>query len=295
MTQPMNMKKKPKFLRNFLLATGGILGAIWIINGVHYIDAGMRGVVFGINGYSDELPSGIRFVANPLAKVTEYPISTQTVYLNKSKDQDNAITVNTDGGKEVKVNVNYSYHMDESQLKKVFINFSKNRDVEYIEYTWIRSQIKNAMNQVVPNYSILDIQSKQRAEVNTKVSEILTKLLAEKGIVLESFTMEDIVVDANTMKKLQAIQDAQNENEKLRLEKENVLIENEIARKKAENAAQVKQIEAEAQAKANKTKEASLTPEIIQMEIVNKWNGQLPTVQGNGSAIIQLPPVEGKK
>ena len=51
--------------------------------------------------------------------------------------------------------------------------------------------------------------------------------------------------------------------------------------------AEAKLIEAQAQADANRLISQSLTPELIQQQMYEKWNGQLPTVQaGNDASII---------
>ena len=57
-------------------------------------------------------------------------------------------------------------------------------------------------------------------------------------------------------------------------------------RKKKPLNAEAKLIEAQAQADANRLISQSLTPELIQQQMYEKWNGQLPTVQAGSDAPI---------
>lgn len=56
----------------------------------------------------------------------------------------------------------------------------------------------------------------------------------------------------------------------------------------AEAEAEALLIEAEAQAKANKELAESLTPELIEKQKIDKWNGDVPMVQGDSTPIINM-------
>jgi regulator of protease activity HflC (stomatin/prohibitin superfamily) len=56
----------------------------------------------------------------------------------------------------------------------------------------------------------------------------------------------------------------------------------------AKASAEAKLINARAEAEANKTLNASITPEILEYFKIERWNGKLPTVTGNSSTLINL-------
>jgi regulator of protease activity HflC (stomatin/prohibitin superfamily) len=56
----------------------------------------------------------------------------------------------------------------------------------------------------------------------------------------------------------------------------------------AKASAEAKLINARAEAEANKTLNASITPEILEYFKIERWNGKLPTVTGNSSTLIDL-------
>ena len=62
----------------------------------------------------------------------------------------------------------------------------------------------------------------------------------------------------------------------------------------AEAEAQVKITQAEAEAKANRLLNQELSDKIIQKQFIEKWNGELPMVSGEGS-ILNIPEEIFKK
>lgn len=95
---------------------------------------------------------------------------------------------------------------------------------------------------------------------------------------------------------------AQKQNAQLEYERQQ--IENQKAIEKAEAEAKVKltqaqanadalMIEAEAEAEANKLLEESLTPNILQNEMIEKWDGELPKVTGGANTLLDITGYAG--
>lgn len=63
-------------------------------------------------------------------------------------------------------------------------------------------------------------------------------------------------------------------------------IEAEQAKITAEGKAEATRIKADAEAEANKKIAESLTPELIEKQKIDKWNGDVPKVQGGNAATI---------
>ena len=79
-------------------------------------------------------------------------------------------------------------------------------------------------------------------------------------------------------------------NEKFSSEQKLVTQENnnKVTISKAEADAQAKITAAEAEAEANRKIVESLTPELIEKQKIEKWNGSVPTVQGSSTPIIDM-------
>jgi regulator of protease activity HflC (stomatin/prohibitin superfamily) len=189
--------------------------------------------------------------------------------------------------------------MEDKKLPHVFTKFRR-KEAPEIEESYIKTQIKTVMQEISTRYGVLALYAEQRDKATKEMETELAKILAKDGIMLESFALSDVRPDKRTLESLQRIADAQNNQEFLKREqknKEQQMINDKID---ADNAAQVKiiqaeaaaketQIKAEAQAKANQKLEQSLTPAIIQDNWIKAWDGKMPTVQGSTNSMIQIP------
>jgi regulator of protease activity HflC (stomatin/prohibitin superfamily) len=267
------------------------------------IEPGYKGVVYSLNGGLKDkvLGQGLQFVW-PWEDVTQYPVSTETVYLTKghtegSSDND-SFNINTYDGKSVNVDVVYSYKMESDMLPHIFTKFRRQTHQE-IQASYLKTQIKTVMQEVSTNYSVLGVYAEKRGEVTKEMQKLLTDRLVKDGIIIENFSLSDVRPDKETLKSLQAIADAQNRQEFLKREQKNkeqeainAKIEAEGKKKvaivNAEANAEQTRINAEAQSKANELLTKSLTPAIIQDNWIKRWNGVQPYVSGSNS-IVQIP------
>jgi regulator of protease activity HflC (stomatin/prohibitin superfamily) len=295
-------KKKAVKIGGFVVAA--IIAGTIIGQSSDIIQPGYKGVQFSLSGglKKEVLNQGLRWHA-PWVDVTQYPVSTETVYLTKKETKNSPgnedFDINTSDGKSVNVDVVYSYHMEDDKLPHIFTKFRR-KEAPEIEESYIKTQIKTVMQEVSTRYGVLAMYAEQRDKATKEMESELAKILAKDGIMLESFALSDVRPDKTTLKSLQQIADAQNRNEFLKREqrnKEQEMINDKID---ADNKAQVQviqaqaaakevQIKADAQAKANAKLEQSLTPAIIQDNWIKKWNGSVPQVQGGNTPMIQLP------
>ena len=255
------------------------------------INPGFNGVVYSMDGGIEDETLGQGFhVVMPWKKVSEYPVSTETVYYTKgdssSEDQedrkDNSINVSTKDGKTVSVSATYAFHMDPSNLPAVFEKF-RGQDVEVIEKGYMRNEMFQAINEVTSQYSLMELVGDKRPEINQKIFEKFHNSLEQHGIIIETFNLSDVVPDDATVQAIQNVVNAQNALEQSKIEKQKAEVEAEKARISAKGKADAALIEAEGQAKANAKLQQSLTELIVNQHMVEKWDGKLPQYQLGGS------------
>ena len=120
---------------------------------------------------------------------------------------------------------------------------------------------------------------------------------APYGIIIDTVNFTDISVDDETAAAIQKKVTAQQELELAEIEAKTATIQaekdREVAKIKAEQEKEVAEIEAErllisanAEAEANRIVAESLTNELIEQQTIEKWNGELPVVMGEGNATI---------
>ncbi|MDF2858969.1 MAG: band 7 protein, partial [Neobacillus sp.] len=281
-----------------------VILVLGVITMTEKIEPGYKGVVYSLNGgIKDEvLDQGLQIVM-PWEQVTQYPVSTETVYLTKGSDggstSDGSFNINTYDGKSVNVDVVYSYKMESEKLPHIFTKFRRQTHEE-IQAGYLKTQIKSVMQEVSTLYSVLGVYAENRAEITTEMQNLLKKRLEVDGIIIENFSLSDVRPDKETLLSLQKIADAQNQQEFLKREQKNkeqeainAKIEAEgkknVAIVQAEADAEQTRIRAEAQAKANQLLSESLTPAIIQDNWIKRWDGIMPKVSGANNSIVQIP------
>ncbi len=275
-----------------------------VITMTEKIEPGYKGVVYSLNGgIKDEvLDQGLQIVM-PWEQVTQYPVSTETVYLTKGTDggstSDGSFNINTYDGKSVNVDVVYSYKMEPEKLPHIFTKFRRQTHEE-IQAGYLKTQIKSVMQEVSTLYSVLGVYAENRAEITKEMQKLLKERLEVDGIIIENFSLSDVRPDEETLLSLQKIADAQNQQEFLKREQKNkeqeainAKIEAEgkknVAIVEAEADAEQTRIKAESQAKANQLLSESLTSAIIQDNWIKRWDGIMPKVSGANNSIVQIP------
>lgn len=264
------------------LAVVGTL--IYLLLCLTTIAPGYVGVVYDRSGglEKETLPPGWHLVS-PTKKVTEYPISTETVHY----EGDKAFSIATKDGKVVKAELMYSYHMDEKRIPDVFAKFRGRTDSE-IESTYMKDRLSAMIQEITSNYGVLEVYGDKRGEINNKVFESFRKDLDAVGIEIETFNFSKIEPDAESLKAIQSLVDSQLKLEQLRIEKDQAQVTAEKQLVVANGNANAKIAEAQGEAKANAALQQSITPELLkkmEMEARLKWGWV--TIQGAQAVVTE--------
>ena len=289
------------FIGGIILAVVIVLGIIMCGMCMERVPAGYVGVVYNMNGGVDGeiLQQGWHVVA-PTKKITTYSIGIEQSYLTAEdkgdSKKDESFNIPTSDGKTVKVNLEFSYRFDADKVADTFVQF-KGRSGEEIKNTFIKPKVIAWTQEVSANYPVTDIFGDQRTAINAELDIYLKEKFIPYGIIIDTVNFTDISVDDETAAAIQKKVTAQQELELATIEAQTATIQaekdKEVARIQAEKDKQVAEIEAEAllitanaEAEANRVVAASLTPELIEKMKLEKWNGELSKVTGDGSAVI---------
>lgn len=286
------MENKGLGLAGILVVMGVALAGMLMC--VTRIGPGYAGVIYNVDGGIEDETLGQGFhVVAPWKHVSEYPISTETVYYTKNsvdgddkdKKTDKSVNVNTKDGKQVNVSVTYAYHMNVEKLPTVYAKF-RGQDIEAIQNGYMKNAMYEALNNVTSQYSLMELVGDKRPEINQKIFETFRDDLSDYGIVIETFNLSDVVPDEATATAIQNVVNAQNALQQAKIEKQQAEVEAEKARVAAKGKADAALIEAEGQAKANEKLQQSLTSGVLQQRAIEKWNGELPKIGGNSGGFI---------
>lgn len=256
-----------------------IAGGIFTLMSLTTIDQGHVGVVYNRNGgvESQTLPQGMHFIS-PMKKVTQYPVALETV---EYKD----VQLATKDGKPLTMGMTFNYMNDPTEVVDIFNKF-KGAKPEDIEQSFILSRIKEAALSVTSRYTILEI-FQNREQIKVEISKEFTEDMKKQGFTVTDFVLGTPTPDQSTANAIQAVVDAQQQLEALKVEKQKAT---EVAAKQkieAEGKAQAAIAEAKGTAEANRLMQQSITPELLkkmEMEARLKW-GWI-TIQGANTAVV---------
>lgn len=168
-----------------------------------------------------------------------------------------------------------NYQISKKNASEIYKTIGK----EY-ENTVIVAQTNNTVKSVLAKYAATELVS-SRSEVAAAIEKELENVLSKYDIevvdtAIENLTFSDEFNDSIEQKVIaeQNLERAKTEQEKLNLE-----VEQEAKRKIAE---------AEGTAKANAILTESISNDILQKNMIDKWNGELPKVVGNSSNVFDV-------
>ena len=258
------------------------------------VSVGNVGVVYSAGGVEDQtLAQGWHFIS-PFQSVKQFPISQQQLVLsnnpadyNATEHQDWSIDAPANGGM-VKINMTVNYNFLPDRVVDVYKQFN-GMSGETIVESRVQNSIIAYVKEVTPQFSVMDIYSDKKSEVNQAISEYLAdKLGDEYGINVISALVIDVQLDDALQEKIKAKEQAKQDAEIAELEKQTAVAQAEVAKTKAQAEADVKVIEAQAEAEANRIIAESITPELIQMmDAQARQEHGWVTVQGADAVVVQ--------
>lgn len=273
------------------------------------IGAGYVGVEVVLSGSQRgpaEIPIRTGWVVySPLhSQIIEFPTFVQTVKwthdISEGRGTNEEMSFNSKEGMEIYADVSLSYAIDSGRVPDFYVKYRVN-DLSLFTHGILRDVVRNSLNEVASTYSVEQIYGEQKTEFLTRVQALIQKRMEPVGVGIQQFgfigapRVPPVIASAITAK-AQAIQDAERAR-------------NELAKTQAEAAKTIAAADGEAkaavtrangEAEANRIRQSSLTPQLLELRkienqkaLIERWNGQLPTVQsGNGGLLMELPKMQ---
>lgn len=294
------MKKSLRFIIPGILA---LMAAIAAVLFLERISAGNVGVVYSARGVEEHTLSQGWHWLSPMKQVKQFPISQQQIVFsddpadyNKKEHPDWHIDAPANGGM-VGVNLTVNYNFLPDRVVELYKRFN-GMDGEAIVESRVQNSIIAYIKEVTPQFTVMDIYSGRKSEVNQAITEYLNEKLGDEyGIHVSSALIIDVELDATLQEKIRAKEQAKQDAEIAELNRQTALAQAETDKAMAQAQAEidlvtaqaeadVKQIEAQAEAEANRVIAASITPELIEMKeaearMAHGW----VTVQGSDTVV----------
>src|ERR1700686_5339918 len=297
-------------LRAIVIGVAVLLGLIILFSllvRVTRIEAGHVGVEINLGGKqrgASEIPVRTGWVLySPLStQIIEFPTYLQAVKGTRDTNEGHPINeemgFNSKEGMEIFVDVSLSYAIDPTKAPEFYVKYRVD-DLDRFTHGILRDIVRNSLNEVASTYVVEDIYGEGKAVFLHKVEAMIESKVAPVGVGVQQFgfigapRVPQVIATAITAK-AQAVQQAE------RARNELATTQAEAAKKIAEAEGEAKSLvtRAQGEADANRIRQNSLTPQLLDLRriensraLFEKWNGQLPTVESGqgGGMILQLP------
>lgn len=267
----------------------GVVLIVFIVSMIFCIErvpVGYVGVVYSMSGgvQNETLSQGWHIVS-PTKKIKTFTIGNEQLLLTKDKREgsksDESFRVSTSDDASLAISFQMSYRFVPGKVIETYKKF-KGMNGEDIVENRVRTVLKSKISEITTDYSLMDIYSGNRSEINNKLTDYLDKEFEkEYGIEVIDASIIDAHPDKQLRKAINNRIEALQKKQQAQAEQETAKVEAKTALIKAQNDAEIQVTKAEAEAKANKAKAASITEELIKMKEAEarvKWGWV--TVQG---------------
>jgi regulator of protease activity HflC (stomatin/prohibitin superfamily) len=264
------------FTRTNYIAVGGIalslLVGITLLKSLVTVNPGERGIVINLGKVQDGiLDEGTHLVIPFFTSVKKLNVRIQKTDIEASAGTKDLQSINT--------NLSLNWYIDPTKVNKVYQQIGNEEDV-------VTRIITPALNEVLkaatPKKTAEEILI-QRAELKEEIDRDIKKRLAVYGIQVTEVALVNVGFSPEFAKAIEAKQIAEQQAKQA-----------EYEALKAAKQAQAEINRAKGQAEAQRLMRQTLTPELLQKQAIEKWNGQFPTVMGGTGTVpfinISPPP-----
>jgi regulator of protease activity HflC (stomatin/prohibitin superfamily) len=265
--------KQKQMVKNILIGVGAFILLSIAFASCERIDAGHVGVKVNLYG-SQKGVDGITEVTgmvfyNPFTtKIYEFPTFVQ----HKEYTGEESFSINSKDGSEFRVSPILNYQVVTDKVPFIFGKYR--RSLDQIETGFLKTAVYDAFRIATNSYTADSLIS-NREGFEARVRGILEKQLNAEGFTIQQFTSNldypKTFVDAINAKN-NAVQQALKAENDVRTAEANAKIK--VAT--AEGNAQSLLVQAKAEAEANRMKQQTLTPLLVQQQFIEKWDGKLP-------------------
>jgi regulator of protease activity HflC (stomatin/prohibitin superfamily) len=272
--EKLKQKQKTKvMIKSILGGVIAIVAVVFLMASCERIDAGHVGVKvnqYGDNKGVDDIiaVTGVVFYNPITTRIYEFP----TFIQHKEYKGDNSFIVNSKDGSEFSVSPIMNYSVQRDKVPSIFAKYR--RPLEDIEEGFLKTAVYDAFRLATNKYTADELIS-NRAIFEVEVRRLLDGQLLKEGFTINQFT-SNLIYPETFKRSIEAKNNAVQAALRAENEVKTAEAQAKIKVATAEGNAQAMLTSAKAEAESNRMKQVTLTPLLLQLEYINKWDGVLP-------------------
>lgn len=290
-----------------------VLGVVVFLSVVRAtrIGAGYVGIEINLAGSqrgASEIPirTGWVFYSPLRTQIIEYPTFVQTVKWTADTSEGHPINeelvFNSKEGQEVRADVSLSYAIDAPKIPDFYVKY-RSDDLDRFTHGILKDIVRNSLNEVASTYTLEDIYGENKAKFLIETRGRVQAQVAPVGVQIQQFGFIGkprftAAIEQAITQKTQAITDAERARNQL------AVTQAEVAKSVAEAEGEARSAieRARGEAEANRLRQASITPQLLewkrlenQRAFIDRWNGELPhTVLGDKNGLMLPLPTDSR-
>jgi regulator of protease activity HflC (stomatin/prohibitin superfamily) len=251
-----------------------LIALFLVFNSYTVIDAGTRGVVKTFGEVTGIFEEGLHFRTPFITAVTHVDVKTQR-YTSESSAASRDLQI-------VSTEVVLNYRPEPTTVG----NLIREIGLDY-EDKVIDPAIQESVKAATAQFNAEELVTK-RPLVSSSIRDVLTERLEPRGITVEDLSITDFRFSEEFNRAIELKQVA--EQDALRAEQElrRVQIESQQQVARAEAEAEARLSVAEAEAEALRLQREVISPELLQLRFIEKWDGVLPMFSAGDSGLTPL-------
>ena len=272
--EKLKQKQKTKvMIKTIIGSVIAVVAVLFLMASCERIDAGHVGVKvnqYGDNKGVDDIVAvtGVVFYNPITTRIYEFP----TFIQHKEYKGDNSFIVNSKDGSEFSVSPIMNYSVQRDKVPSIFAKYR--RPLEDIEEGFLKTAVYDAFRLATNKYTADELIS-NRAVFEVEVRRLLDGQLLKEGFTINQFT-SNLIYPETFKRSIEAKNNAVQAALRAENEVKTAEAQAKIKVATAEGNAQAMLTSAKAEAESNRMKQVTLTPLLLQLEYINKWDGALP-------------------
>ncbi len=265
-----------KLKQKFVLSLSAGLLMVGLM-GCTQVDAGNLGVVTKWGEIQEAaLPEGIHF---------RMPVQTDIINISmRVQRMEASATASSKDLQVVSTRIVLNYRLDGAEIVRIFRNIGTRAAVEH---TIIDPALQETLKQATALFTAEELITK-RQEVKETLEASIRKTLAKSDVLVTELSITDFQFDSQYQQAVEAKQVAEQRALTATNDLARIKVEADQVEAAALGEAKAMLAKAHAEAKAQELLRRTITPEIVFLRAVEKWNGVQPNVVGEGGAILDL-------
>jgi regulator of protease activity HflC (stomatin/prohibitin superfamily) len=269
--------KIKKMVKKILIGVVAFIALVVVFQSCERIDAGHVGVKVNLYGSGkgvDDVTecTGMVFYNPITTKIYEFPTYIQHKEYKKTEDIDNSFIVNSKDGSEFQVSPIMNYSVQREKVPAIFAKYR--RSLPEIEEGFLKTAVYDAFRLATNKYTADELIS-NRAVFEVEVRRLLEGQLLQEGFIINQFT-SNLIYPETFKRSIEAKNNAVQSALRAENEVKTAEAQAKIKVATANGNASAMLASAKAEAEANRLKQQTITPMLLQLEWINKWNGKLP-------------------